>query len=238
MTTTTTLLAAATPPAPRPDRTRKLLLCGIVAGPLFVLTFLIDGATRDGYNPLRHPVSSLALGEHGWTQTVNFLVCGLLTLAFAIGVRRALRPGRAATWGPLLIGVWAVGLLVAGAFTTDPVSGYPAGTPDAPTAYSTSGALHDGVGFPALIVAFFVFTRRFAGQRRRGWAIYSALTGLAFLAGFILASAGFSQTAGLVDLAGLYQRITIVIGLLWLTLLAVHLRNHLSSTAARGSARR
>ncbi|WBB70737.1 DUF998 domain-containing protein [Micromonospora sp. WMMD812] len=232
MTTTTTLLAAATPPAPRPDRTRRLLLCGIVAGPLFVLTFLVDGATRDSYDPLRHPVSSLALGAHGWTQTVNFLVCGLLTLALAIGLRRALRPAHA-TWGPLLIGVWAVGLLVAGAFTTDPVSGYPAGTPDAPTAYTTSGALHDGaalVAFPALTVAFFVFTRRFVGLRRRGWAIYSALTGLAFLAGFVLSSAGFAQTAGLVDLAGLYQRLTIVVGLLWLTLLAGHLRSQHPTT--------
>ncbi|MFI7606714.1 DUF998 domain-containing protein [Micromonospora sp. NPDC049366] len=236
MTTTTTLLPAATPPAPRPDRTRALLRCGIVAGPIFVLTFLVDGATRDDYDPLRHPVSSLALGDHGWTQTANFLLCGLLTLLFAVGARRALRPGRASTWGPLLIGVWAVGLLVAGTFTTDPVSGYPPGTPDAPTAYSTSGTLHDGaalVAFPALTAAFFVLTRRFAGQRRRGWAIYSALSGLVFLAGFVLAGTGFAQTAGLVDLAGLYQRIAIITGLLWLTLLAVHLRRQVSGAPTR-----
>jgi hypothetical protein len=33
---------------------------------------------------------------------------------------------------------------------------------------------------------------------------------------------GFSQVEGLVDLAGLFQRITLTIGWLWLTLLAVH----------------
>ncbi|MER7457530.1 DUF998 domain-containing protein [Micromonospora sp. NPDC126480] len=227
--TTTTLIPAATPPAPRPGRlTRALLLCGIVAGPLFVLAFLVDGALRDDYDPLRHPISSLSLGERGWTQTVNFLVYGALTLAFAVGARRVLRPGRAATWGPLLIGVWAISLIAAGAFTTDPVSGYPPGTPDLPAGYSTSGALHDAaalIGFPALVAATFVLTRRFAGQRRRGWAAWSALIGLVFLTGFVVASLGFAQAAALVDLAGLYQRLTVGTGLLWLTLLAVDLRN-------------
>ncbi|WFE49178.1 DUF998 domain-containing protein [Micromonospora sp. WMMD1155] len=238
---TTTLIPAATPPSRQPSRTTKaLLLCGAAAGPLFTLAFLIEGASRDGYDPLRHPVSSLAIGAYGWTQTANFLLCGLLTLAFAVGVRRALRPGRAATWGPLLIGVWAIGLLGAGAFVADPVSGYPPGTPDTLPQYTTSGALHDGFAlfaFPALVAACFVFTRRFAGQRQHGWAIYSALTGLAFLAGDILAGAGFSQTAGLVDLAGLYQRITVIIGLLWLTLLAMHLRSQVSKATHRRATR-
>ncbi|GIJ30413.1 hypothetical protein Vqi01_55750 [Micromonospora qiuiae] len=230
----TTILVPPTTPPTRPSRTTKtLLLCGAVAGPLFVLAFLIQGAARDDYDQLRHPVSSLAIGTYGWIQTANFLLCGLLTLAFAVGVRRTLRRGKAGTWGPLLIGVWAIGLLGSGAFITDPISGYPPGTPDQLPEHTTSGALHDGFalfGFPALLIVFFVFTRKFVGQRRYGWASYSALTGLAFLAGDILASAGFSQAAGLVDLAGLYQRITVVIGLLWLTLLALHLRSQLPST--------
>ena len=49
-----------------PDRwTRRLLRCGLAAGPVFTATFLLEGATRDGYRPLRHPVSSLALGPRG-----------------------------------------------------------------------------------------------------------------------------------------------------------------------------
>ena len=45
--------------------TTALLVCGAIAGPLFVVAFLIEGATRADYNPLRHPVSSLALGDDG-----------------------------------------------------------------------------------------------------------------------------------------------------------------------------
>jgi hypothetical protein len=42
-------------------RTKTLLACGMIGAPLFILVFLAEGATRAGYDPLRHPVSSLAL---------------------------------------------------------------------------------------------------------------------------------------------------------------------------------
>ena len=124
-------------------KAKTLLACGVISGPLFVAAFLVEGATRADYDPLRHPVSSLALGDGGWTQSINFIVTGLLTLAFAAGLRRAFRPPEGSTWGPLLVGVWAVGLLGAGIFVTDPVSGYPPGFPDRLSGYSWHGALHD-----------------------------------------------------------------------------------------------
>jgi hypothetical protein len=83
---------------------QTLLACGVAAGPLFTVAYLLEGASRGDYKPLRHPVSSLALGRSGWTQTVNFLFTGLLSLIFAVGLWRA-GPSR---WGALLIGVWAV----------------------------------------------------------------------------------------------------------------------------------
>jgi hypothetical membrane protein len=207
-------------------KTKALLSCGAIAGPLFVLVFLVEGATRAGYDPLRHPVSSLALGDHGWTQTANFVVAGLLTLAFAAGLRLALWPGKGSIWGPLLIGAWAIGLLGAGIFPTDPVSGYPPGTPDQLPGYSWHGAFHDLFslpGFAALAAACFVFGSRFAARGERGWAVYSFFTGLAFTVAFVLASAGFGQAEGLVDLAGLFQRLAVTIGFGWLTLFALRL---------------
>jgi hypothetical membrane protein len=104
-------------------KTKALLACGVIGGPLFIVIFLVEGATRANYEPLRHPVSSLALGDYGWVQVANFIVVGLLTLAFAAGLRHTLRPGKGSTLGPLLVGIWAVGLLGAGVFVTDPVSG-------------------------------------------------------------------------------------------------------------------
>ena len=207
-------------------KTRTLLACGAISGPLFVVAFLVEGATRADYDPLRHPVSSLALGDYGWTQTANFLVAGLLTLAFAAGLRRAFRTPEGSTWGPLLVGVWAVGMLGAGIFATDPVSGYPPGAPDRLLGHSWRGALHDLsslFAFVALAAACFVFGRRFAARGERGWAAYSMVTGLVFVAAFVLSSAGFGQTEGLVNLAGLLQRVALIAGFGWLTLLAARL---------------
>lgn len=79
--------------------TKTLLACGAIAGLLFVLVFLLEGATRANYDPLRHPVSSLALGDYGWVQSANFVVAGLLTLAFSVGLRRVFRPPRAGPGG-------------------------------------------------------------------------------------------------------------------------------------------
>jgi hypothetical membrane protein len=216
-----------TPPCRRTEasvKTKTLLACGAIAGPLFVLVFLVEGATRAHYDPLRHPVSSLAFGDVGWTQRANFLITGLLMLAFAIGLRRALRPLGGPTWGPLLVGAYAIGLLGAGIFVADPMNGYPPGTPDKRLIYSTHGVLHDMFStlvFLGLPVACIVFGRWFAARGERGWATYSAVTAVVFLGAFILSSAGFGQTEGLVDLAGLFQRVTLIVGFGWLTLLAV-----------------
>jgi hypothetical membrane protein len=207
-------------------RTKTLLACGAIAGPLFVFAFLIEGATRADYDPLRQPVSSLALGDQGWTQSANFLVTGLLMLAFTIGLRRALRPLEGPTWGSLLVGVYAIGLLGAGVFVADPMNGYPPGTPDERLHYSMHGVLHDlfsALVFLGLPAACFVFGRWFAAREKRGWATYSRVTGVVFLGAFILSSAGFGQAASLVDMAGLLQRVAVTVGFGWLTLLAVHL---------------
>jgi hypothetical protein len=100
----------------RVNRT-ALRRAGAAAGPLFVAAFLAEGATRPDYDPLRQPVSALALGPRGWRQRANFAVTGTLLLAGAVGLGR--RGG--------LVGAAAVGLLGAGAFRTYPIAGYPAG---------------------------------------------------------------------------------------------------------------
>jgi hypothetical protein len=208
-------------------KTKRLLICGVISGPFFVITFLIEGLTRLNYNWLRHPVSSLALGDFGWVQVANFIITGLLTLTYAVGLWRALRTPGGSTWGPLLVGLFAIGLLGAGIFLTDPVSGYPPGTPDLHLVYSSNSArLHDLFGIPVFIglpLACFVFCRWFARLGERGWAIYSVVSGFTMLASFILASMGFAQAEGLADFGGLFQRISIIIGFGWLTLLAIHL---------------
>jgi hypothetical protein len=75
-------------------RTRGLLRCGQAAGPVFVAAFLLEGGRREGYQPLRHPVSSLALGPRGWIQTASFTVTGTLFLAAAAALGCGVRSWR------------------------------------------------------------------------------------------------------------------------------------------------
>lgn len=209
-------------------KTKVLLVCGAIAGPLFTIVWLVEGAIRPNYDPLYHPISSLAIGERGWAQSASFVVTGLLMLAFAFGLRRALRSFGGSTWGPRLIGAIAIGFLGAGLFVTDPLNGYPPGTPDLPLQFTVPGRLHrlfSALVFLGLPGACFVLARLFGRWGERRWAIYSVVTGIAFVVMFIVTSAGFAQVEGLVNYAGLFQRITLTIGWVWLTLLAVYVLN-------------
>lgn len=203
--------------------TRWLLRCGVAAGPVFVAVFLLEGAVRDGYRPLRHPVSSLALGSRGWIQAGNFAVAGTLFLAGAAGLARA---GDAATSraAPALISAAGAGLIASAAFTTDPVSGYPPGTPDALAEPSRIGTAHNMAAVPVFLglpaAALACGWRSWqAGQRRFG--LYSAGTAATMLAAMALAGAGFGQSPRLVNVGGLCQRASIITGFTWLTALSV-----------------
>lgn len=172
--------------------TRYLLLAGTVAGPLFAVAAVLQAVLRDGFDPLRHAVSQLALGPGGWVQTTSFAVTGLLTIACATGLRHVLRGGRGQTWAPILLGAQGAGFVAAAAFPADPGNGFPPGAPTAPT-FTTTGMLHltcAGIAFLALIVATFVLARRFAADGRRGWAVTGRIAGVTLFLGFAAANTG------------------------------------------------
>ena len=79
--------------------TRWLLAGGVVGPPLFIAVFLIEGATRPGYSVWRNQVSELERSNQGWEQIAHFLICGLLCIGFAVGLRRMWRKGRGSVWG-------------------------------------------------------------------------------------------------------------------------------------------
>jgi hypothetical protein len=197
-------------------RTRRLLRCGMCAGPVFAATFLAEGAVRDGYRPLRHPVSSLALGPRGWIQTANFAVTGMLCLAGAAGLRLA-----GSRTGPVMIAAAGAGLLGSAAFRTDPVGGYPPGTPDMPVRYSRAGTAHNAAAIPVFFglpaaAACYGWRSWRAGQPP-GFAVYSAATAVTMPVTMALAGAGFGQPSRLGGYGGLLQRASIITGFAWLT---------------------
>lgn len=207
--------------------TRALLACGALAGPFYLVVGLAQAFTRPGFDITRHDLSVLSNGALGWIQIANFLITGVLVVAGAAGMRRALRSGQARTWGPLLIAIYGAGLIGAGLFTADPVAGFPPGTAASTVAVSWHGLLHlvfAAVGFLALISACVLFARRFAWLGERVWVAFSVAAGAAFLAGFlalVFVQGDTPGTSGRPAILGFWVALALVWS--WLSALSVRL---------------
>jgi hypothetical membrane protein len=193
------------------DTTRWLLTGGVIGPVLFVVVFLAEGATRPGYDPMTMFVSLLSLSDLGWQQVANFAVSGLLVLGGAFGLGRVLTEGPGSRWGPRLIGLAGIGLVLAGVFATDASYGYPPGAPlgppTSPTWHAVIHLLDSMLVFFGLPAAMVVMARRFRGEGSR-WALYCWLSAVGVLV-FLFATFFFT------DVAGLLQRVAILLALGW-----------------------
>jgi hypothetical protein len=166
--------------------TRRLLLLGVLAGPMYLAVGLAQAFLRQGFDFSRHPLSVLANGPGGWVQVANFLLTGAMVIAAAIGVRRAVGPtSRAAAF---FLGAFGVSMIVAAVFRADPMDGFPVGTPKGPpTSMSTSGFVHfaaGGLGFVCLGVSCLVAAWVLSRRKMSSLARLSLFSGLVVLLGF------------------------------------------------------
>lgn len=234
-----TTLSKSEPAKDNRKATKLLLACGVVAGPLFIGMSLIQALARQGFNLTHHAISLLLLGNLGWLQFTNFVVTGLLAVAYAYGMRRSLHPGRDGTWGPLLVGAYGVALIIAGIFHPDPEFGFPAGAPaGVPSAVSGHAIMHNIAFFAlvlSLVAACFVFARRFGVGGHRGWAAYCVASGVSAPALLVLGIALTPSARGGLSLLGVA-----VVTSAWIAVVAAQLlaeRNLEGSRSERGSGR-
>ncbi|MEV4756091.1 DUF998 domain-containing protein [Micromonospora sp. NPDC049559] len=205
--------------------TRALLACGLAA-PLFVAVVFVEDALRPDYRSVDHFISELSLGPWGWTQQANFVGTGLLLLTFAVGLRRALAGGRGARSAPVLAAVCGLALITAGVFTMDPTPSYhPDGpVPDEPTPHGTIHGFMPFALYLALAALACVLGRRFAAEpSRRGWMWYSLVTAVAAPGTFSISATQYDFQTQTGHDHGLWNRVSLVIGLGWLGLVALRL---------------
>ncbi len=199
-----TSLRVTTTRATKVNTTAALLACGAVAGPLFLVVVFIQDITRRGFSMTIHPPSLLSLGDGGWIQVANFIVCGLLFVAAGAGLRRATR----ATWGPILIACVGAGMVIGGLFSADPGLGFPVGAPAGqPPTMTWHAMLHltgFGIGYSALVAACFVYARRY-------W--YSAIVGGVTALCFVYVMSGLSHG----NLIPLW--LALVVGWTWISII-------------------
>lgn len=191
---------------------RLLAACGVLAPLQFTLAWAVLGAARPGYDPRQQYVSELAATDapNAVPMIAAFLALGLLTLAFAVGLRRTLGGGAVALGGTALVALFGLGSIGGGLFRCDPGCG---GTSPANVAHTVSA--HLGLG--ALVLATLVLPVRFGRDRRwAGLRAYSWLTGGIALAIFVR---GFAAFGGV----GLGQRLFLGTLFLWLAVVALRL---------------
>lgn len=187
-------------------------------GPIvFVLVFLVEGAIRPGYSPLRDYVSALSLGSRGWVQIASFIVTGSGILLLALLTGRAFRSRAAGRTGAILLGVIGLCLLLSGPFVMDA-----AGTPlDGSTWHGLTHGVLGGIVFLLMPVVPWVLLGRLRTQR---WAwtltlILAIVTTTADVV-FIAVTKSPDLLASTEPFGGLIQRCVLTPFMAWCVVLA------------------
>ena len=180
-----------------------------IAGPvLFTVTFLAQETVRRDFDPLRLPVSALEAGPYGWVQQLSFVVFGVLTIVFAVGIHRGLRttrggsPDRSCSASPAWLR-WPRGRSRCN-WTTPVTSTTPVDTP-LPGSRSSSPARWRSWSCPGGSPRI---------PRGHAWPRWTLGAGIACLVGFVvMGSLVIPDDAPLHDWAGLGQRVIILLAL-------------------------
>src|SRR6266487_2003723 len=177
----------------------------IVGTVYFVLAVTALHFLRPDYNPTTRFVSEFAVGPYGFLMTTAFFALGFGSPALALGIRRGVAPSRAKSAGSLVLGIFAIGILVSGIFPTDLQ-----GSPE-----TTAGAIHANAGwtvFVTIVAAIFLSSRGF--RRDPAWSSYHATSlalGFAALVTLLLLFVSFKA-----GWQGIGQRAFLAVFLLWL----------------------
>jgi hypothetical protein len=193
-------------------RISTVALAGIA---YFVLAVVALHFLRSADDPVRQTTSEYAVGSYGYLMTSAFLSVSLASLALVIGLYQGTTPSARSRTGLALLGIWAVGVLIAMIFPID--------LTDAPR--TTAGTIHRITGplaFLSLSFGAILVSRRLKQDDNWRPIHRFALTLSVFmLAAFIVTGLNIATDSGF---AGLFQRIVLVAFVTWFVLLAARLR--------------
>jgi len=101
---------------------RSFLAIAGMAGPLLlIIAEVVAASSAEKYSIFSDSISSLALTPMGYVQTIGFLAIGLLVEVFTAGLLFGVRAARGFHLGIVCLVLMGFGMLLIGAFHTDPV---------------------------------------------------------------------------------------------------------------------
>jgi hypothetical membrane protein len=191
---------------------RSILALAGIAGPvILIITDLIVAFSDPGYNFIRHSISSLAWARLGWIQTLGFLTIGLLTELFVAGLYFSIRGRRGFGFGIALLVCFGFGLLLIGAFHTDPATG----------PRTVEGTIH-GLAAKFIFWLFPVAAFLIAPSLRKDpqWKplFYYTIASGVFAIGFMINSIWMPPYF---DWFGLFERILVADEVIWVEVMAI-----------------
>ena len=183
----------------------------VLAGPiLFVLVTLILGAVQPDYNPIYRTVSALVWGRFGWLQTIVFILFGFLMCIFTLRFYITFgEKGKILNAATLLLLLNGFGFFIIAIFPTQPQG------------------IHRLVHLYTSQLMALLFTGALLLllpnlRKHPGWKnvfVYTLITALISLSLIILGAI----VALKVPWMGLYERIFLLNGFIWIEVIAIKL---------------
>lgn len=208
--------APASPGLPRlTSATRNALVLALVGIAVYVLLDVLAQLLPPHYSPISQAESDLAVGPYGYVMTVNFVVRGLLTFAFLVGLLGVTQLGKSARVGIALLAVWGAGAFVLAAFPTDVGS--------VVTVHGTIHNLTALVAFTGGAFGALLLSLHFPQENRlRRLTTTAEIIGVLGVVAYFVTGAGFFVHR-LSHAFGLIERVFIGLVLLWMLVVAIQL---------------
>ena len=186
---------------------RFYALCGIIAPILFTLLVIVESLLRPGYSQIFNDVSDLGLGPYSIIQNISFIIFGLLSIGFAIGLGDNLpyRAGKATKW---LVALFGLCIILAGVtlFSVGPGVIYAKDV--------VSHGLVSAIAFLVIIVAQFTTWQALRGSDNSIWGhygMYSLISGIISI--IVLIFLSYTQFS---SFHGASERLFIAVWMIWI----------------------
>jgi len=189
-----------------------LALAGILGPVILIIADYTAAFTAPGYSIIRDSISSLALTRMGWLQTIGFLAIGLLVEIYVAGLLFNIRPRRGFHLAVVLLVFFGFGLLMTGAFHTNPAGSDP----------TVEGDIH-GIASKAVFLIFPIAAWLISSSIKQDprWRHLSLYTVITVILGFLLIAALY--LANLIHWFGLFERLLVWNMIAWVEVTAIQL---------------
>ncbi|MEX3616989.1 DUF998 domain-containing protein [Paenibacillus glucanolyticus] len=196
----------------------RFALASIIAGGLFVLLLSSLHLLEPEFDPTWRFISEYALGDFGWMMHLAFGLLALAQISVAITIFPHIRTVTGYI-GLVILGISAIGVIIAGIFVTDPITVSPDDATFSGSMHSI-GAMLDYTPVAALLISLSL-SRLDVWRPMKRVLLTSAIIAIVAMLLFVLQIPQDGQFGPGV-LAGIFGRFLILADIAWLTIVGIH----------------